>query len=405
MKKIVCALVLALSMTVLCSCGTESVSQNETQTVEESNAEELEKTEEEKAVEEAKKAEKKPVEATKAEKAKVNKEEEATEEAKADEASKIENEEETTEKEESTNVAELNLSEEDKKLYSGLDAKVDLSKIKRQDEQKMYLQSSANVRKGPSTKFDKVSFYDVNTEVSVIGRYEEKGWYLIKFNDTSAFISNDLVGAEVVDLDALKAQAEAESFAKIQAEKAAQEAAAAAANQTPAQAQAPAPQAVAAPAGILFIGDSRCVQMKEAVGGGNSSWICENAKGYDWLCEKAIGQADQCVGKGTKVVICLGVNDTRNASNYAAVINQKAAEWAGRGAKTYFVSVNPVWENPWVTEDQVINFNATIAGQLSGVRYIDTHSWLASHGYYLVDGLHYNTETYINIFNLIAGSL
>ena len=145
--------------------------------------------------------------------------------------------------------------------------------------------------------------------------------------------------------------------------------------------------------------------MKEAVGGGNSSWICENSKGYQWLVDKAIGQADECVGKGTKVVICLGVNDTQNCNKYAELINAKAAEWAGRGAKTYFVSVNPVTENPYRTEAEVENFNASIVGQLSGVRWIDTHTALVNNGYRLVDGLHYDTDTYILIFNLIVGSL
>lgn len=398
MKKLVCALVLALSMTTLCSCGStvaqtaqeENVSSEVAEeTTEENESEEAEASEE--AGEEVK------VEDTK---------EESEVEAKTDKTNEDETIAESTD--DSANADDTSEANEVKDpIYSGLDANVDLTKINRYDkEQKMYMQGAGNVRKGPSTKFDKVAYYDVNTEVDVIGRYEEKGWYLIKLDDTCAFISNSLLGENQVDLEALKAQKEAEVMAQIQAEKAAQEAAAQQPKQEQqAQAPAAAPQAVMPPAGILFIGDSRCVQMKEVVNGGNSSWICEGGKGYDWLMEKALGQADPCVGKGTKVVFCLGVNDTRNCSNYAAIINQKAAEWAARGAKTYFVSVNPVWENPWVTEDQVINFNSSIVGQLSGVKYIDTHSWLVAHGYYLVDGLHYDSDTYVNIFNLIVGSL
>ena len=165
--------------------------------------------------------------------------------------------------------------------------------------------------------------------------------------------------------------------------------------------QADLPQA----ASILFIGDSRCVQMRDAVGGGGCSWICENSKGYDWLESKAIGQADRIIGKGTKVVVCLGVNDTEHVQKYAALINQKAAEWAARGAKTYYVSVNPVSTNPYRTEEEVQSFNATMPGLLSGVAWIDTHSVLVSNGYKLVDGLHFNEEGSIYIFNLIISSL
>lgn len=162
---------------------------------------------------------------------------------------------------------------------------------------------------------------------------------------------------------------------------------------------------VKAPAGILFIGDSRCVQMQEAVGGGGVSWIAKNGGRYEWFSETAVPQADGIVGKGTKVVICLGVNDPGNIGNYAALVNQKAGEWSARGAKIYYVSVNPVWENPYTSEQQVLNFNAAMPGMLSGVRWIDTYNYIQNAGCRIVDGLHYDAETYVKIFNAIIGSL
>lgn len=301
----------------------------------------------------------------------------------------------------------------------GLDDKVDRSKIKMFDEEKtMYLQSAANVRKGPSTSFDKVDYFEINTAVTVVGRYEEKGWYMIKHKDKNyAFISNSLLGDEEVDLDALKAQQEEAAMAAIrqaqandqaaaQAQQAASAAAAAQAqvnDQAAVQAAAVAP--VMAPAGILFIGDSRCVQMQEATAGGGCSWVCEGGKGYDWLTTKAMERAEPSIGKGTKVVICLGVNDTRNANNYAAFVNQKAAEWAARGARTYFVSVNPVSPNPWTSEEDVALFNSCVAPQLSGVIWIDTNSVLTANGYCMVDGMHFDYNTNVTVFNLIVGSL
>lgn len=171
-------------------------------------------------------------------------------------------------------------------------------------------------------------------------------------------------------------------------------------NQTP-QVQAP----VVAPAGVIMIGDSRCVQMRDAVGGGGCTWICENGKRYEWFEQVAIPRADAVVGKGTKVVICMGVNDTGDATKYAALTNAYAANWAARGARTYYVSVNPVLENPYTTEESVVNFNNTIIGQLMGVRWIDTHTFLQSAGFKMRDGLHYDNDTNVKIFYAIIGSL
>lgn len=174
--------------------------------------------------------------------------------------------------------------------------------------------------------------------------------------------------------------------------------------EAPAPVTEPNPQPVVA-ANVVIIGDSRCVQMRDSTGGGGCVWICENSKRYEWFEQNAVPRADEVVGKGTKVVICMGVNDPGDASKYAALTNALAARWAARGAKTYYVSVNPVWENPYTTEEQVMNFNATILPQLVGVRWIDTHTYLMNTGYNLVDGLHYDSDTNIKIFNAIIGSL
>ncbi len=191
-------------------------------------------------------------------------------------------------------------------------------------------------------------------------------------------------------------QAPAQPTAQDQAPSNAQAAQATPANQAPAVDVFP---------GVIFIGDSRCVQMQAAVDGGGCMWICKNSMGYDWFESYAVGQADPRVGRGTKVVICLGVNDTDHVNQYAALTNQKAAEWAQRGAKTYYVSVNPVSTNPYRTEDEVEQFNTTLPGLLSGVTWIDTHSALAGTGLHIVDGLHYDDNSYLTIFNLIMGSL
>lgn len=242
----------------------------------------------------------------------------------------------------------------------------------------MYALTALNVRRGPSTEYEVISHLDMAQAVEVTGQ-AETGWYQISVGGMSAYASNRYLSETKVEIPvqpALSAGTESKQSA-----------------------------AAPAPAGVIMVGDSRCVQMQAAVGGGGCSWICENSKEYTWFSETAIPKFDQYVGKGSKVVINMGVNDPEHYAQYAELVNAKAAEWAGRGAVTYFVSVNPVWENPYTSQEEVDTFNANMPGLLVGVNWIDTSSWLTSNGYRLVDGLHYDDPTYVNIFNLIMGSL
>lgn len=243
----------------------------------------------------------------------------------------------------------------------------------------MYVISAVNVRKGPSTKYDILSHLAGGSAVTVYGQ-ADTGWYQVKIGEAYGYTSHNYLSDTPVQAPAP-----------------------APAQQTAAQQTTP--QATAAPAGVIMVGDSRCVQMQTAVGGGGCSWVCENSKEYTWFVEKAIPRLDPYVGNGTKVVINMGVNDPEHYKQYVETINAMAAQWSARGAKTYLVSVNPVWENPYTSQEQVDTFNANVPGMLSGVTWIDTASWLNTNGCKILDGLHYDDATYVNIFNLIMGSL
>lgn len=172
---------------------------------------------------------------------------------------------------------------------------------------------------------------------------------------------------------------------------------------TPPKQVAVAPNATTYP--VIFIGDSRMVQMHEAMGNTGVYYVAENAKGYDWLTQTAIAKVDPFVGKGTKIVINLGVNDTKNADKYITYVNAKANEWKSKGAKVYYATVNPVWNSPYVSDYQVSFFNTKLAQGLSGVKIIDTYSYLISHGYNSPDGLHYDATTSSIIYNLIMQNI
>ena len=270
----------------------------------------------------------------------------------------------------------------------------------------LYAQQKVNIRNGPSTDFDVLGMLNLNDAVSVVGESKSSPWKEIQYQDGTAFVHGGYLLAEPVNLEALRAQQEAARTAKA-AEDAAkqQEAAQAAQAQTTPQPN-PAPQPeVPAPAGILFIGDSRTCQMQSATGGANCSWICEYGTSYDWFEQTAVPKADQLIGQGTKVVICMGVNDPNHLNSYASLVNRKAGDWNARGATVYYVSLNPVAQPYEDKTPQIDSFNASMPGMLSGVRWIDTASTIKQGGYLLVDGIHYDAMGNVNIFNLICGNL
>lgn len=300
-------------------------------------------------------------------------------------------------KEKKDGLQDNNPSKKEDKLEERKKEKEAFTVEKLEEEKIYYATINLNVRKGPGTSYEVVGALKTGEEAKVTG-IAENGWYQILFKDKECYASNKYL---------VDTKEEAEAIQKERQEAKAREQGAAIGEQQNKEVIKEVPQATKAIAsgGIIMIGDSRCVQMQEAVQGGGCSWICENSKGYKWLEEVAIGWADPSIGKGTKVVFCLGVNDPENVRKYAELVNAKTAEWQQRGAVVYYVSVNPVWENPYTTKEEVENFNAVMPGLLSGVIWVDTYSTLMEQGCKIVDGLHYDAATSVNIFNMIMGRI
>ena len=296
--------------------------------------------------------------------------------------------------------------------------------VKEYEEAKlMYVINSVNIRKGPSTAYEKVGTLNSGQAVIVLGQ-ADTNWYEIAYganNELRGFVSNKYLKENNIEtaiptddaftalLQSFQAQGITLTEEQLNAFIAAWESMQAAANtpvpQTPAQPSVPAvPETALIPdvrntAGLILVGDSRFVQMQESVGANYCTWIAEGGKGYTWFEEKAIPRIDNCVGNGSKRLINLGVNDTRNLQKYITLVNAKAAEWTALGATVYYASVNPVWENRYVTEEQVVYFNTQMQNNLAPyVHWIDSHTYLTSVGYKLVDGLHYSKETYQVIY-------
>ena len=157
---------------------------------------------------------------------------------------------------------------------------------------------------------------------------------------------------------------------------------------------------------VIMIGDSRCVQMKSHVGAGSDTWSCKGSMGLNWMKNTGVPNVESKIGNGTKIVIMMGVNDLYQPEAYISYINQKASTWASKGAKTYFVSVNPVDGSYSNLTSKIVSFNNKLKNGLnSNVRYIDTYNYLVSSGFNTSDGLHYKSDTSRKIYNYIKSNI
>ncbi len=167
----------------------------------------------------------------------------------------------------------------------------------------------------------------------------------------------------------------------------------------------------------FFIGDSRTVQMYiNLFGDWNSStvnklasgttdskndvWSCKGSMGLDWMKSTGVPNIEGSIASDNRIIILMGVNDLHNVNGYISYINSKAAEWKGKGAKTYFVSVTQGSSGTLST--RIPEFNNKMKSSLSGdVTYLDAYGYLNSAGWHSGDGVHYDKATYEKIYNFI----
>ena len=208
------------------------------------------------------------------------------------------------------------------------------------------------------------------------------GWYFVQVGSQIGYVRYEAAAYATQDqITAIQAQAAQQA-----------QIAAAAANQP------------SVAAGIVFIGDSRMVTLKDAVernlGSCAAAVVAKNGSRHEWLHDTGIPQADKIIGKGSRVIINMGVNDLSDADKYAKDVNYWAAVWSARGAQIYYASVNPVWANSYgMTEERVKLFNDRLKGQLiPQIIWLDSHDYLMGVGVHASDGVHYKDDTNLVLY-------
>lgn len=237
------------------------------------------------------------------------------------------------------------------------------------EEVSMYAAGTVNIRKGPSTDFERVGALKAGQEVTVTGE-ASTGWYEIAYGEEKAFVSNMYLQSEPIPEEQM--QTASSNIA-----------------------------GTVDTTNVILIGDSRTAEMKNCVGENSCVWIADFSKGVSWFVSDAVPTAEPYIGQGTKVIINLGANDPAKIDTYIYTMNEVCADWISRGAVVYYATVGPCNENPYHTNDEAVNFNAALQnGITAGIHWIDLYSYMVNNGFATRegDGFHYDTATYAGIY-------
>ena len=215
----------------------------------------------------------------------------------------------------------------------------------------MYASDTVNVRAGAGTDYDKIGKLSWGSAVQVIGA-TDNGWYEISYNDNLGFVMGDFFTEGLPGVP------------------------------------------------YLFVGDSRTVQLKMAVGSTDKAYVAKVGEGYNWFKNTALSEISETAGNGTVMVINFGVNDLGNASKYIKLVNSNIDAWTEAGITVYYAAVTPVGSSARVTNDQIESFNSRLKNELDPrIQWIDGYTFLQQNGFNASDGLHYDKTTYKNLYS------
>jgi uncharacterized protein YgiM (DUF1202 family) len=221
-----------------------------------------------------------------------------------------------------------------------------------ESDKTLYTSDRVNVRTGAGTDYDKVAVLNRGVSVTALGE-TDNGWYQVLYDGEARYIKSDYLQEKVVPVVS----------------------------------------------NYVFAGDSRTVQMNQAVGKSGSVWVAQVGEGYDFFVNTAIPSIDANAGSGTAIIINFGVNDLHNVDKYIKKVNSKIDSWVSKGATVYYAAVLPVSDYPTITNADIEAFNSKLQSGLdSRVCYLDGYTFLQNNGFSTNDGLHYDYDTYRNLY-------
>lgn len=156
----------------------------------------------------------------------------------------------------------------------------------------------------------------------------------------------------------------------------------------------------------IFLGDSRMVGMFSAVSSSDIKYIAKISMGYSWLNSTAGPTLKNYLNSNpnVKVVLALGINDLGNIQSYITYYQNLIKKYPK--TQFYILSVNPVNEKTGaahgytVKNSQIKTFNKKLKSAF-GSAYLDSYTYLEKQGISTPDGIHYQPQTYLTLFNYI----
>lgn len=152
--------------------------------------------------------------------------------------------------------------------------------------------------------------------------------------------------------------------------------------------------------GTIYVGDSRFNGMEMHVKKGEGYVVAKDSMGYTWLANEAlpaiwsIKSSHPEINEWT-IVSGLGVNDLYNINNYIQIYKNLS----DCGFRVVALSVNPANSKRESLNNDIEAFNTILKS--SELEYLDTYNHLKEIGFETVDGIHYNKNTCIEIWNEI----
>ena len=165
----------------------------------------------------------------------------------------------------------------------------------------------------------------------------------------------------------------------------------------------------------IFVGDSRTVGLSNAMGcvsydkllqirteeNLTEYYLAEVGSGYSWYSTKALPKLVKMLNENPAATVILnhGINDLGNIDQYIA-----SYQWLIRvypNTKFVIMSVNPV--NRKLYKGYAKPANITVFNQKMQAafpnNFVNTYQYLQSMGFNTADGLHYDSLTYMNLYN------
>ena len=148
----------------------------------------------------------------------------------------------------------------------------------------------------------------------------------------------------------------------------------------------------------FWVGDSRTVGLSYSVAIDNIAKVGAGIglfrNNYDQICQI----------RNKTVIINLGVNDLDSGA-YLRLYNSLPDEFLDNN-KVIFLSVNPCDCGYSYLNSRIEAFNNAMRDGLdSRITFLDSYTYLMWNGYGTTDGLHYTSNTYIDIYNFVYDSI